>query len=282
MAPLAHFAACGDHSPAVGSASSEAVAQLALSPPVAAATVALGCSPKSFSGGAACSKEAPGVASREEHHTQGLDLGQGHLQFDDYLQLCDDEARRLQKRRACGGCCVMFVAVMALTTLLIWPKDPTWSLTDLSFTKEDINTMIEAFTDPNFSKTLQIPCTAKVELENPNPVGASVGQGTFEVFFNDVKLATVASEAMRVPARGEAVVTIATSVFISPSASKVMMAALVPKFTMTVHVNGSLPAKVFGLIHLTVKVSCSIDLDVLEIVSSPFNIISGHSCTYGV
>merc|ERR1712060_50169 len=100
-----------------------------------------------------------------------------------------------------------------------------------------------------------------------------------------LSLATVSTEAGHAPARGESKVSAHSKSVITQELGQALMQYLPGNgFKLQVNVKGHLPARVSALFGLTVRVTleCVVEVDVLKIMSNPDDLVTGHTCKYGV
>lgn len=198
---------------------------------------------------------------------------------DDEDSMDRQKSRRIRRRCVVWSCVLAVLGCIIIAVLLLWPKDPSWVVSDVSISKADVDQMMASMLQPTFNRTAKFPCSATVRFDNYNYVGAQVGEGEFGVFFQGMHIATARNEALNVPARGSSQVKTHTEVSISPEVSKAIMRTVLPSFQMKVDVIGRLPAKAFG-ISLSIGLKCEVDLNVIAVVTRPVDMIGKHKCKY--
>ena len=99
-----------------------------------------------------------------------------------------------------------FALLAGAATVALWPRDPSWKLTNLDVLDESaLMFFVMAFGSGGFKNDTALPeviFRAGATLENPNLIGGTAASGDFKVLYKDKLLGGGQSEPVAVPALG--------------------------------------------------------------------------------
>lgn len=191
--------------------------------------------------------------------------------------------RRCRPTRRCGACFFLFILASSGMAALFWPGTPTWEVTKIHVEPDALNNLISSIMDPNFNSTELFGLIAEVEAWNPNRIGASVGVGKFNVTHGPHTLATAETDPLVVDGNSKSVIKAHSLSKITPEISSYLMGVLPgAEYKLIVDTDGQMPAKVWGFLSLQVRTHCTVEVEVMKIITDPDNMVLGHNCTYSV
>lgn len=189
-------------------------------------------------------------------------------------------------RRGKLTCSIIGALIVALFTFLIWPHMPTWEVRQVNFDSAMISLLAGAFYTDGYNETVIFPLNATVDVWNPNFIaGAWVGEGHFNVTYGSLVIGRAKSLPMYSPHRAACVSHAEAENLLTPEVSAFMRSQLTPDFKLKgrPHVHGSVPVKVWGFIPLTVRLTCSVAVHLLDLVTvPPGKVVYDHDCEYGL
>lgn len=191
---------------------------------------------------------------------------------------------RTRRVRTC--CAIAGILTVAAMTLLCWPRMPTWDLIKVEFSPDMVSQLASAFYDTKFNETIFFPLNASVNVWNPNFVaGASVGEGHFNVSYDNLQIGTAISLPMYSHHHAYCISHAVTENILSPQVNALLRHELTPDFRLKKRpvVEGRVPVKVWGLIPVTVHLKCSVDVHLLDLINAPpGKVVHDHDCTYRI
>eukprot|EP00490_Sorites_sp_Unknown_P013293 CAMPEP_0114644022 /NCGR_PEP_ID=MMETSP0191-20121206/3732_1 /TAXON_ID=126664 /ORGANISM="Sorites sp." /LENGTH=224 /DNA_ID=CAMNT_0001856429 /DNA_START=11 /DNA_END=685 /DNA_ORIENTATION=- len=198
--------------------------------------------------------------------------------------------------RRCGSCCsrrcfllfllLSFGVLVGAATAALWPRDPTWKLTNLDVLDESaLMFFVMAFGNNNIKNDTKLPDIlfhAGASVENPNLLGGTVRSGAFQVLYQNQLLGSGHSEPAAVPALGSGDVQADVQLKLNPTLFKQLSEdVLQHELHATVKVKGTAAVKsIFGL-QLECRMDCDIQARVTEIFGeSKHAVVENKNCTY--
>ncbi|CAE8695026.1 unnamed protein product, partial [Polarella glacialis] len=233
------------------------------------------------------------VAEREVHD---VDVAEAISQSTDSLDAHAGKSRQnlwrfcpqsKRGKRLCVGmstCGLIVLAAVVISVALLWPRKPQWKLKTLDFDKDGLTGLIASFTGNggDNNSTVALNMTASVDLYNPNFVGVWAQPGRFMVLFNGKNLAVGLSEGITVPAHNSITIPASVNVELSPAlAAEVGAEVMSNSFQMPVITQASTQVLLPWLgMKVQCEVFCTIQADVLQLLSDPIKIVRSKSCDY--
>jgi len=197
-----------------------------------------------------------------------------------------------KRRRLCLVICsitALFMLAVGLAVGLLWPEDPTWSLTKLELLDEAaLNSFIMAFGGgyESIADDAEMPpleFMAEVELYNPNRLGGQTGQGHFKVFFHGEQLGSGTCEPANVEPLSNVTLHANISVQLYPSIFKAIAeAVLANDLKLTVQVSGSTSVSGPLGIGLTCGADCDVHTNTIQVLDpgTRHQVIESKQCNY--
>jgi len=197
-----------------------------------------------------------------------------------------------KRRRLCLVICSITALLMLAVGLcvgLLWPQDPSWSLTKLELLDEAaLNSFIMAFGGgyDSIADDAEMPpleFMAEVELYNPNRLGGQTGQGHFEVFFQGKQIGSGTCQPANVEPLSNVTIQANISVQLYPSIFKAIAeAVLANDLKLTVQVSGSTSVTGPLGIGLTCGADCHVHTNTIQVLdpATRHEVIESKQCNY--
>eukprot|EP00933_Yihiella_yeosuensis_P022458 TRINITY_DN176_c0_g1_i1.p1 TRINITY_DN176_c0_g1~~TRINITY_DN176_c0_g1_i1.p1 ORF type:complete len:277 (+),score=43.07 TRINITY_DN176_c0_g1_i1:283-1113(+) len=208
---------------------------------------------------------------------------------DGRVRLCCCKVTKTQ-RRLCtcfASCFTLLLTLIGVSVALLWPRDPTWSLTKLDLEKDQLTTLMSVMTPEGLAKlgnkTIPpITVAAAVSLENPNLLGAQAEPARIDVYLHGWHLATGLGKKVYVPGRSKVVTDAKVTIKLTHEKAQELVGELFhDNFMLSVKVSASTDVNAPLGIKVRCGMRCSVSASLLKIVGpNPASLISSKKCDY--
>eukprot|EP00928_Gymnodinium_smaydae_P040715 TRINITY_DN27593_c0_g1_i1.p1 TRINITY_DN27593_c0_g1~~TRINITY_DN27593_c0_g1_i1.p1 ORF type:complete len:311 (+),score=46.53 TRINITY_DN27593_c0_g1_i1:57-935(+) len=188
-------------------------------------------------------------------------------------------------RFSCGRClCLSSVLVTIVAGCLVfflWPRDPAWTVTHVSFDPDDLSQFIGVAFGNDTNATAKMLLRSVAHLHNPNYVDAIVNEGEAPVTYGKHVIASFSRHSFVVPRRGNVPVYSNVTVSLHPElAMELYGKAMENGGVLTVDAAGPSLLWAWTWFPLRCTATCTVSTNILALFGDISKVIERKSCSY--